>query len=73
MFEFDLPFGMLKLHRISKAPKVTPGIGNGVLTKRHRKPSTLDFRCIGMVGEDEFYFRGTASNGCKSQTSMPFM
>lgn len=61
MFEFDLPFGVLKIHRISKVPTVS----HGVLTKRHRKPSTLDFRCIGMTGEDDYYFGGAPTNICE--------
>ncbi|KAF8448179.1 hypothetical protein BGX38DRAFT_603688 [Terfezia claveryi] len=60
MFEFELPFGALRIHRISKVPTV----GHGLLTKRHKKPSTLDFRCIGMTGEDDFYFGGTPTNIC---------
>lgn len=64
MFEFELPFGALKIHRISRVPTVS----HGLLTRRHKKPSTLDFRCIGMAGEDEFYFGGTPSNICKFDT-----
>ncbi|KAF8418886.1 hypothetical protein EV426DRAFT_309188 [Tirmania nivea] len=64
MFEFELPFGALRIHRISKVPTV----GHGLLTKRHKKPSTLDFRCIGMAGEDDFYFGGTSSNICGCPT-----
>ena len=61
MFAFELPFGSIRVHKVSKASKV----GHGYLTRRHRKPSTLDFRCIGMAAEDDFYFMGSPSNSCE--------
>ncbi|KAF8463710.1 hypothetical protein BDZ91DRAFT_796254 [Kalaharituber pfeilii] len=48
-FEFELRFGSIRIHRVTKT-------SHGFLSRRHRKPSTLDFRCIGMVNEDEYYY-----------------
>ncbi|KAI5806413.1 hypothetical protein DFH27DRAFT_608555 [Peziza echinospora] len=46
LFEFEI-FGFKSSNRTSNFGMP------GMLSKRHRKPSTLDFRCVGMAGEDE--------------------